>query len=499
MGGDAITRRTLLVRALGGAAALACGAAACGAGDAEQGEPNGSGSNASATDNSQDRPSAEAAEASDATASASGSLTTSVPTPKVMLRTSWSTDEFARGAYSYLAVGATPEMREVLAAPLGDRVFFAGEATASDHPSTVHGAQASGRRVVDEVIEVADSGDLVVVVGAGAAGIEAAHGLAAAGFEVLVIEARDHVGGRIHAEMVDGLALELGASWVHDVEASDLADQLAQLGISTAPFDYDEEALLGRDGRPIVDIDRFVGPAREAIDAAIDWANDRDEDVSLADALDQSGAGASVDPVALNTFDESEVAAEYGAAAAEMSAWWGFEEGSEGDDLIVLGGYDGIIRARADGLDVSLNRPVSGIRWNDDGVSIVDRAGLVVEADRVIVTVPLGVLKAGAITFEPPLPADKIDAIERIGMGLLDKVWFVFDEAFWTEESLMWNLVAEPGTPYTEWFNLQPLLGRPILLSLIGGPQARDWATRSDDEVKAAALGSLQRFIDAGW
>jgi hypothetical protein len=86
-----------------------------------------------------------------------------------------------------------------------------------------------------------------------------------------------------------------------------------------------------------------------------------------------------------------------------------------------------------------------------------------------------------------------------VGTGLLDKVWFVFPEQFWSNESLMWTRVDEPGTPFREWFNLAPLTGEPVLLALHGGRTARAWAERSDDELRAAGLAALQQFLDAGW
>lgn len=428
-----------------------------------------------------------------------------VPQPLAMIRTSWSVDPFALGSYSYMAVGATPEMRVVLAAPLSDpagsnRIFFAGEATASDSPATVHGAQESGRRVAAEVRAAASNGERVVVVGAGAAGVAAARLLADDGYDVVVIEARDRVGGRLHSvTAVDDLIVELGASWVHDVTASDLADQLTELAVTVAPFDYDRQSVLGADGQRIDDIDSFVRPTTEAIAAAIDWAEDQEVDLSLADAIERSGEAQNVDLEALDHVDASEIAAEYGAAASELSTWWGQEEGTDGDDLIVLGGYDAVVHELAEGLSIEMQRPVRRIEWGTDGVHVIDQSGNEIDGDRVVITVPLGVLKAGSIKFEPPLPDSKNDAIDSIGFGLLDKVWFVFEEAFWTEDSLMWNIAADAGAPYREWFNLLPVIGRPVLLSLVGGPVAREWAQRSDADVKVAALGQLQKFIDAGW
>ena len=181
----------------------------------------------------------------------------------------------------------------------------------------------------------------------------------------------------------------------------------------------------------------------------------------------------------------------------DRSAWWGLEEGTEGDDLLVVGGYAGLADAFADGLDVRLATAVSRVEHSAEGTRITTADRMVVDVERVVVTVPLGVLKSGAITFEPPLPDDKVAAIEAIGMGLLDKVWLRFDEPFWSSDAQMWTLVAEPGTPYTEWFNLAPVTGEPVLLTLVGGEVAAAWAGRSDDEVEAAAMATLRLLAPA--
>ena len=425
----------------------------------------------------------------------------SVPMPSAMVRTSWSVDPFTLGSYSYLPVGATPKARADLARSVGERVFFAGEALDPDNPATVHGARAAGLAAAVRVDDVAGSGELVVVVGAGIAGASAARWLADEGYQVVVLEARPRVGGRLFSQRPEGwpVPVEHGASWVHNVDASDLPDLLEAEGIATVPFAYDD-IVLGADGHTVAD--DFTDGVEDAIEAAIEWADRLDEDMSLAEAIAQSGAGDDLDPMAVDHFLRTELTTEYGADAGELSAWWGTDEGDEGDDVLVVGGYDGIVHTILDGLDVRLDLPVASVEYGTDGVSVTTADGQRFEADRVIVTVPLGVLQAGVIAFDPPLPAAHRVAIDSLAMGLLDKIWLRWEERWWSETAEQWTRLPTEGEQvpsFAEWFNLAPVSGAPVLLGLIGGAEAREWAGRGDEEVLAAAMASLEHFRAGGW
>jgi monoamine oxidase len=332
------------------------------------------------------------------------------------------------------------------------------------------------------------------------AGLTAARRLADAGFAVEVLEARDRIGGRLDTVRPEGwsLPVERGASWVHDVRASDLDTRLAALGVATAPFAY-REALVGPDGEPMAHPGAVLAPAEVALERAVAWANRQDEDLSVAEALVQSGSAAEVDPAVLERYTRSEVETEYGVTVAEISAWWGFEEGSEGDDLLVLGGYSALADDLAGDLEVHLDRPVGTITWSPDGVRLDAEGAESIEADRVVVTVPLGALQAGVVAFEPSLPANHQDALASLGMGLLDKLWLRFDQPFWTEHAQIWSRVGGDDELDLEWYDLRPLTGEPVLMALLGGPTARAWTDRTDEEVLAAATTSLQGFVDAGW
>lgn len=442
-----------------------------------------------------------------------------IPRPTAVARTSWAKDEWTGGSYSFLAVGATPQSREALVSSIGDRVFFAGEATSVSAPATVHGALRSGVDAAAEVLGLADAGERVIVVGAGISGIAAARKLADAGFSPVVYEAASRIGGRLFTldsgESVVGnapdrtrssgkfsLPIELGASWVHDVAASEVADRLEDLDVETAEFDYEQRLLSTQSGSP-TDLDTAQESAGEVLDAALDWAGDQEEDRSLADAIEAvRDRFSDVSENIMSWFEKTEVASEYGADASELSAYWGLEEGSEGDDILVLGGYDRLLRELTDGIDVQPSRPVTAIHVDGDKVRVgsqLDGKETEDSVDRVIVTVPLGAFKAELIEFDPPLSEEKRAAIDAIGMGVLNKFWFEFDEKFWSEDAQMWTWLDPGDNPFDEWFNLEPATGEPVLLALVGGSAARELETKSDDEVLALARASLQAFIDGGW
>lgn len=421
-----------------------------------------------------------------------------VAEPSAYVRTRWAADPWARGAYSYLPVGATPEDRVRLRRPLADRVFFAGEHTDSDHPATVHGAAASGARAAEEVVGAAGAGERVLVVGAGMAGLTAARDLREAGLDVAVLEARYRIAGRV--DSVDDatwpVVVERGANWVHDVDASDLDERLAALGVEAPPFAYTPAVLDGdrRSDRP----ERLPAPAARAVAEAERWANRQERDRSLGAALDDSGAAEGVDPAVLAAYAEAEVAGEYGASLDELSAWWGRAEGSSGDDLLVTGGYGALADDLARGGRVRTGTPVDAVEWSDRGVTLITRGGEALAADRVIVTVPLGVLQAGDVTFDPPLPEANQRGLDALAMGLLDKLWLRFDEPFWSTDAEYWTRVGG-GDPAFAWANLRPFGGGAVLVGFLGGPTARAWTDRSDADLVAAARADLADYAAAGW
>jgi monoamine oxidase len=136
----------------------------------------------------------------------------------------------------------------------------------------------------------------------------------------------------------------------------------------------------------------------------------------------------------------------------------------------------------------------------DDGVQLGSSNGDLGRFDAVIVTVPLGVLKAQRVAFTPALPKDKDTAIRRLGFGLLDKLYLRFDTVFWDAETT-WILTPETGLPpgqFNQWLNLAPVLDAPILLGFNGAGPARDLSVLTDDALIDRALRVLSTAYPEG-
>lgn len=113
--------------------------------------------------------------------------------------------------------------------------------------------------------------------------------------------------------------------------------------------------------------------------------------------------------------------------------------------------------------------------------------------DRVVLTVPLGVLKGQGITFEPALPFARRAAIADLGFGATDTVWVHFDEAFWETDAVRWSLLGGDAA-ITEWLNLEPLTGEAVLVGLVDEDRSAALAELDETALAAAVSASLEPF-----
>jgi phytoene dehydrogenase-like protein len=141
-----------------------------------------------------------------------------------------------------------------LGTPVDDRFVVAGDCTNPNQPSMVHGAYEEGLRAAEWAASVTPQNGRVIVVGAGFAGLAAASRLDHLGVEVVVLEARERIGGRTHSVDVGGVVVDAGAAWLQQIDRNPLARMAERLGFTTRRTDFHAPLAAAGDGRHVKDV-----------------------------------------------------------------------------------------------------------------------------------------------------------------------------------------------------------------------------------------------------
>jgi monoamine oxidase len=334
-------------------------------------------------------------------------------------------------------------------------------------------------------------GTKVIVIGAGLAGLAAAKQVQEQGADAIIFEAGSYIGGRVRTDRSLGAPFELGAGWIHGPSRQNPTQQLANLvNARTYVTDDDNFDVFDPQGNALSDAQY------ERLDELYEYLEEilfypvRAGQQSVEEVLARIDSDIVNDPLGrwmLSAYFEFSI----GAGIGDISAANGFLSSSfDGADVILTEGYDSIIAPLAAGLDIRLNTPVSEIWYDDDGVEVDGEP-----ADYVVCTVPLGVLKSGKITFEPPLPRELRDAIDEIGFGSVTKIAIKFPEPFWDTGTQYFGMMTEPKGRWNYWLNYRTFSDENILLGLSVG----DYAPFADRMSKAAMTEDALDVLRSVW
>lgn len=347
----------------------------------------------------------------------------------------------------------------------------------------------------------------VLVLGAGISGLSAARRLKERGFRnVIVLEARERIGGRIFTDRSTAVPFDMGAAWVHyaDDPTNPLLAMVKAVGLAPRATDWDALAAYDEaSGRiPKTTLDA----AKASIEGAMKEAARRVKALGdphvplepiLAPLLAERFVGEA--PQRLMAFlrayyIENEYAADLDELGAYELALVESTKTKERDYLV--GGYDKLLASLAQGLDIRLGAVVSRVKHDARGVTVETSKGTFT-ARKVVVTLPVGVLRAGAIAFDPPLPEKKQAALADIGVGDFEKVVMLWDDAFWPKTPHALGFAsAEPGASGL-WLNVEAVAGAPALVAMATGRAARAASALSDDDVAARAVAQVRAMFGA--
>lgn len=340
----------------------------------------------------------------------------------------------------------------------------------------------------------------VAIVGAGIAGAAAARTLNDAGCEVVVYEARNRVGGRIHTHTNWGYNIELGANWIHDADnpQNTIATNADKLGIVSYKTNYNDLELFDIKGHKIskASIALFYLKFNKAFREEAIKALSIEKDVSLAvifDSLIKNQDYSRKQQAILSLIQEG-MENNLGVSLDQASAQYYLANQPSGniEDLFVASGYQSIVQHTLHGIDVRLNCSVTEIRHNSSSVQVVTTDGLH-DADYVIVTVPLSILKKQQLLFSPPLPDWKQQSFSSMQMGLFNKVIMEFEEKFWRNDSQFKLHCTEMKNAFGGLLNYYHFNGNPVLISM-PVDKAALWIEQNPmNSVKTAWLGIFHK------
>ena len=362
----------------------------------------------------------------------------------------------------------------------------------------------------------------VAIVGAGLAGLVAARELTAAGARVVVLEARDRVGGRtLNEPLGDGQVVEVGGQWIGPTQDR-IAALARELGVETFPTHVAGARLIELRGR----VRRYSGRIPKVAPAVLlDYQQahvrlDRLARTVPLEAPWKAPGAARLDSQTLaswmrrNTLTrgarallELAVEAVWAAEPSELSllhVLFYIHSGGSLDLLLesdggaqqerFVGGSQTVSIRMAEELDdaVELSAPVRRIEHSADGVAVV-ADGLEVRARRAIVAIPPAL--SGRIAYDPPLSGYRDQLTQRMPQGSVIKCMAVYERPFWREQGLSGEAASDVG-PAKVVFDNSPPSGTPgVLLAFLEGARARELGRLRAPERRAAVVAGLARLF----
>ncbi|KAF2319615.1 hypothetical protein GH714_017607 [Hevea brasiliensis] len=344
----------------------------------------------------------------------------------------------------------------------------------------------------------------VIIIGAGISGLSAAKVLAENGIEdVVILEASDRIGGRIRKENFVGVSVELGAGWIAGVggkESNPVWELANQSGLRTCFSDYSNARynIYDRSGKIFPS-----GVAADSYKKAVDSA------IMKLRSLEANHVGEVIEPPCLpktpielaidfilHDFEMAEVEpistyVDFGEREFLVADERGYEY------LLYKMAEDFLFTSEGKVLDtrLKLNKVVREIQHSRNGVIVKTEDGCVYEANYVVLSASIGVLQSDLISFRPPLPRWKTEAIEKCDVMVYTKIFLKFPYKFWPcgPEKEFFIYAHERRGYYTFWQHMENAYpGSNILVVTLTNGESKRVEAQSDEETLKEAMEVLR-------
>jgi monoamine oxidase len=328
----------------------------------------------------------------------------------------------------------------------------------------------------------------IIIIGAGISGLAAAKYFKDRGIEAIVIEGQEKVGGRLRTDNSLGIAFDEGASWIHGPDGNPITPLANSAGANTFLTDDNKLAVFDIDGSEYMDniLDEAEGQYEKALASLDGEVNESFQEVFYDEYPHYQNNR--LWTFMLSAFLEFDTG---GDISMLSSLDFYDDEAFNGKDLIITNGFDKIAQFLAEGIDVRLNTKVSGIDYEGEKIQLTTNQDNF-EADFVLLTVPLGVLKNNAISFIPVLPNRIQKSIDKIKMGSVNKFLCIWDTPFWDTDLQYIGYTAETKGKFNYFMNVSKFADVNALMSFTFGAYSKLTEEMTDAEVIDEIMNHLK-------
>jgi monoamine oxidase len=344
----------------------------------------------------------------------------------------------------------------------------------------------------------------IIVIGAGMAGLTAAKLLHESGFDVLILEAQSHIGGRTYTKEINGENIDTGATWIEMFKGNPMTKIAKAYGIEVVK-DSDEPVVAWDEKTSsfVENLEHYAELAEKTWDKAIKFFKKKRGDKKVADFLDSYLAKQ-------NWSDEEQyyvkfifkiwIEIDYAGKLDEVSLvdeyFIDTFKDKNDENALLIGGYKTIIDKIKKGLNIQLETIVETIDYRRETLEIKTNQGIF-DCDKVIFTASLGVLKSNVIRFRPKLPKVKRKAIKTLGFGFAEKIILTFEERFWNDSKFILNLnEGENGLEFPSISDFTETVGCPTLGIYYSAKYAEWLMQYSDEDILKKILTTLEKIFN---
>ena len=339
----------------------------------------------------------------------------------------------------------------------------------------------------------------VIVIGAGAAGLTAARNLSYNNKNVLVLEGRNRIGGRIHDIKTKEMGeIHLGASWLHHKgKYHILEDILKYYNVQYLDNDSLESnesmGIYTKNGKLNSKENKLFSKILINMPKNIRKYGKKNPNLTVTDVVELISKKYNYDKALINSlivrsFEHCSMNADI-MPALEFDGW-------EPNGKFIKDGFGKMIQQLSKGIQIKLNSKVNSIIQKDNYVMIKTNKKTYY-SKYIISTLPTGVLQSKQVKFIPQLPKNKIQALNNLFSGSHEKIFLKFPYVFWDKDMDVFQYSTNKNRgACTQWYNiLLKAENKNILYTNISGPN-RNYAKKTDNELKKICMNVLKKYLE---